>query len=164
MSIANEITRIINAKKEIAQAVSKRGTAVDDTQKINSFAQMIENAPYAVKGYFTPEEDTSVFSVSGLPFAPTVVYMVCNELFSAGISNSVIMLSHGNNYRGVKIGFNDSLDSVSTSFISEVSTLCDWSGDGYSIDFSRSSSANTRNSVFKAGYTYVYFVSGGFSQ
>ncbi|MBQ4569244.1 MAG: hypothetical protein IJA62_04235 [Ruminococcus sp.] len=161
MSIANEISRIKNAKEVIRSAVEKRGVTLEDSVLVDSYAAVIESAPYAVKGSFTPEADTQVFSISGLPFAPKSIYLVSNELYSAGVENGVILLTNGDGLRGSCVSYADG--TRLTSFISENSSLDVWSADGYEIDLSKSSSTIS-GWAFKAGYTYEYYITGGFSE
>ncbi len=161
MSIANEISRIKGAKETIKSAVEKRGVSIGDNVLMDLYSTIIESAPYAVKGYFTPEADTKVFSINGLPFAPRSVYLVSNELYNAGVDNSVILLTNGDGLRGNCVYCGDG--AKTTAFISENSSLDVWSEGGYEIDLSKSSSSISE-CVFKAGYTYEYYITGGFSE
>ncbi len=161
MSIANEINRIISAKENIRESIEKRGISVDNDALVDSYGEKIESAPYAVKGFFTPEADTQVFSLSGLPFAPKAVYMFCDELYTMNVDDVVVLSAHGEGVRGVTVSRTGG--SNTTSFLSPTSSLAQWNTDGYSIDLSKSSGA-MKNVWFKAGYTYEYYIAGGFSQ
>lgn len=161
MSIAEEITRLQNAKESIKNSMEKRGAELSEDLLISDFASLIDSIPCVVKGSFTPEEDTKVFSISGLPFAPEFIYLVCNDLYGTEISNATIYVCHGNGYRGSRLGYLDTTEGVAASNLSPDTTLASWTDDGYEIDFSKSTSA-TGLAIFKAGYTYTYFVAGGF--
>ncbi len=162
MSIANEITRIKNAKSTIKDAVVKRGVSLGSSALIDTYGAKLESAPYAVRGYFTPEADTSVFSVSGLPFRPKTAYIVCNELQNITISNTIIVFVNGDGLRGVSLFWGNNETRKTTSF-SEDTTLTTWTQGGFSLNVQMASS-EFGSAVFKAGYTYEYYITGGFSQ
>lgn len=163
MSISDEIIRIKNAKENLKVSLQKRGTEISGDVLIHDYYSVLDSAPYAVKGTFTPEADTKVFSINGLPFAPAAVYIVCNELHNLKVDNATVFCVQGKGYRGARIGYFENDPGLSASFISENSGLTKWLDDGYEIDFSQSGSS-MQYSVFKAGYTYTYFISGGFGE
>ncbi len=160
MSILNEIKRLKNAKESIKGSIEKRGVTVPQGARIDTYSDVLESAPYGFKGLFTPEVDTQSFSIGGLPCEPSTFYIVCNELHQAGVKNSVIFIVHGNGARGCCTAY--STDARTTTYISESSPLAVWSESGYEIDLSKSSSSMS-DWFFKAGYTYEYYIAGGFS-
>ena len=160
MSIASEIKRLKDAKQDIKDAIEKRGVAVSESLKIDSFAAVINSAPYGIRGTFTPEEDTQVFSISGLPFSPESVYVVCNELYNSGIVDAICLFVHSKDKRGMALSWGETARLFSA--LSEGSKLSVYKDDGYEFDVSESQGMSTN--VFKAGYSYDYYISGGFAQ
>lgn len=159
MSIADEIIRLNESKQDIKDAVEKRGVAVDESATIDRYASFVENAPYAVKGKFTPEEDTYVFSVSGVNFTPVTVVSCCTEFENNVVPGSVEALSL---YRGgySSLRFRDDIGTRMYASISIDSSAVVWTDNGVEFTVSQ----NTGPKLFKAGYTYEYIVSGGFSK
>lgn len=155
MSIANEISRIKSAKEEIRTSIEIRGASIEENLTIDFYPKILESMPYAVKGEFTPEEDTQLFSIKGLPFTPEYIYVGCNDLYLSGVENSVILYSHGKSCRGVFLGYDG--ENKTSNIISPTSSMAVWGDNGYSFDTSVTSYC------FKAGYTYEYIIAGGFS-
>lgn len=159
MSIKNEINRLQSAKQDIKNAIEKRGVIVEDSLKLDSFANVLGTAPYAVCGTFTPEEDTQVFSVNGLPFSVDNVYIVCGDLSINSVVDAIYMVVHAKGDRGAAVHWSE--NGRALNGISENSTLSEYREDGYTFDASKSQGMS--NDVFKAGYTYNYYIGGGLS-
>lgn len=159
MSISNEIIRLKNAKESIKNSIEKRGVTIPSGALIDTYSNSLESAPYSFKGLFTPEVDTQSFSIGGLPCKPCAFYIVCNELYNAGVLNSVIFIAHGNGTRGCCTAY--ITEGRIATYISENSPLAVWSDSGYKIDLSKSSGSMS-DCFFKAGYTYEYYIAGGF--
>ena len=161
MSIIAEVQRISQAKNDIKTAIEKRGILINSTITIDNYSELINNVPYAVQGKFTPEIDTSVFSISGLPFSPHSIYIVCNDLETEKLDYALVNLCDAKNKRGLGFYYRENVSTGALVKISEESALKTYLDNGYEIDFSKSSAAATKLIVFKAGYTYDYYITGG---
>ena len=158
MSIANEIERIMNAKADIKRELELRGVAVDEDKTIDDYGYALSSCPYAIRGFFTPEEDTNSFSISDLPFVPHSFEFGCDGLTSSAVSMALINghAIKGNN--GVVCMYNN--NNVKSSLnITPTSSAVSWSDSAFSIEIPAS-----RGYVFKAGYTYEYLMTGGFGE
>lgn len=115
-------------------------------------------SPNAVKGTFTPEEDTAVFSVDDLPFKPCCFVIGSAVLHSTAVNTAIFSTNHINGVTGAvyyysasgkkSAGTLDQTDPVATNY-ADNSLIIDYTGWGM---------------YFKAGYTYDYIISGGFDE
>ena len=159
MSIVSEIIRLQTAKQEIRNALEKHGVVVDENSCLDTFAEAVENAPYAVTGTFTPEEDTQLFSVEGLPFEPETVYLSIEE--DVIVSGIVLLMGKGKGNLGFASSY--SVEGAQTSTkLSINSALVSFSKNGVSFN-SALSSGRLSDGWFKAGYTYMYYIVGNYN-
>ena len=126
---------------------------------INLYADKINSAPYAIRGTFTPEEDTIVFELSGLSFTPKTVYCSCTGFENNAVMNAIDVFSLCKNSYGFIRYYNDNCEKM-ISNIGLNSSVVQWFDNGIRFDIVQ---GNIKK-VFKAGYTYEYYVTGGFAQ
>lgn len=111
----------------------------------------------SVRGYFTPQEDTPIFSISGLPFKPRSLNISNRELYSNISVKSIISYGQIDGYPGVFVTGKSETDFY-VLCIKPDSTAVKWSDDGFEVTIPESLGYH-----FKAGYTYEYILSGGFN-
>lgn len=160
MSIAKEIERLKSAKQDIKASIEKRGVTVSDNSTLDVYSQLLETVPYAVKGTFTPEEDTDVFEINGLGYVPSTLSLSCYELYCNVVEKSIVFVYalKGNT---ALIWFTDSNKQSTGATVSpNVTSIVYFGENNIKITIP---SANSRG-FFKKGYTYDYVVSGGFEQ
>ncbi len=159
MSIINEIERLQSAKQDVKLSIEKRGVPVSTEDTLSVYAQKVDSAPFAARGTFTPEEDTIQFTLRGLGFEPKTVVMGCLEYDNNAVANSIELVVLWNGGFGGLRYRNDDLTRAFAS-IGIDSSVVVWYNDGVKITVSQTQGEK----FFKAGYTYEYFVSGGFAQ
>lgn len=157
MSISNEISRIRSAKQNIKSSIERRGVPVGEEDTLGVYAEKISSAPFAVRGTFTPEEDATEFILSGLDFSPKIVYCSCLEFEENTIANSIEFFALCKQGYGVVRYRNSELERL-LSNIGINSSVVQWYEDGVKFTVVQGSIPK----FFKAGYTYEYFVMGGF--
>ena len=155
MSIANEISRIRNAKTSLQNVMQNRGVSVGDDVLLSDYPQLLEGLPYVLKGSFTPEEDVNSFELSGLDFAPEAVLISCSdlsiELVAGGIFATYL-------YKDEQSAVLYSVYGTTITFakIGPKSSMIVWSDQSVQLTIPASSAT-----TFKKGYTYNYIVAGG---
>lgn len=160
MSIANEISRLQTAKQEIKNSLQQHGVIISEEALLNEYATAIDGAPYAVTGFFTPEEDTQVFSVEGLPFELETVYVSLTE--DIVVNGMVTVLGKTKDCFGIASGFTiDSGALITTRLVLE-SRLIQFTEKGCVFNCGLSS-GYIGQTCFKAGYTYKYFLVGNYN-
>ena len=70
MTIVNNLHRITQAKSDLKSVMEKRGITVHEKATLDYYPDILDNSGYVVNGTFIPEEDTNIFSISGLTFIP----------------------------------------------------------------------------------------------
>ena len=158
MSIANEIERISDAKVNLRNALEARGAVVDENATIDSFAEILEDCPHVVRGFFTPEEDTKAFVIGNLPFTPHHFSFTCLELAEAPVVGAMQFGQMTKGNYGLIMSYNDTLN-LSYMRIAPASGAVTWGDGNFSFTMPES-----RVYVFKAGYAYEYVICGGFEE
>ena len=155
MSIANEITRIANAKNALKEVAISRGVQISDTARISDYPQIFTDLPYVIKGTFTPEEDVNTFEIQGLNFSPECVLLSCVDAGNTAVVNGVYAASlFRNEFSCVAFWRSETASAAAT--ISPQSSLVSWNNSGVQLKFAASTSV-----CFKKGYTYNFVISGG---
>ena len=157
MSIADEIKRISQSKESLKSSLESRGASVSENTTIEIYPEILESCPHSVRGFFTPEEDTNTFSVTGLKFTPHSLTLDSLELYSNAVSNAILMVMCVKNNAGTVIYYKED----STRYLRGIgpdSANVSW-GENV-VTFSLPESLGQ---TFKAGYTYEYIISGGFA-
>lgn len=157
MSIANEIKRISQSKDSLKSSLESRGASVSENATIDIYPEILESCPHSVRGFFTPEEDTPTFSITGLKFTPHSLVLDSLELHSNVVQNAILMLMIVRDNAGAVIYYkeNDSIRYIRT--IVPTSSTVAWGENGVSFALPES-----LGQTLKAGYTYEYIISGGF--
>ena len=156
MSIATETQRLIQAKADLKNAIEKRGANIPTSNKIDTFADMIDTCPFAVNGTFVPTEDTKTFEISGLPFTPTSLFIVCStECISSGSGTplSVVGINAMKGFKGF-VQHRDASLTVNIAYLGETSSVFTWSENGVKVTI-------PIDRYFKKGLIYNYYASGG---
>ena len=157
MSISSEIERLISAKESLKSEIVNRGGDVSQENLVSDYTDKLKACPYAVTGRFTPESDTGIFGLSGLAFTPTTIYIVSNEVSDLSLPSSIRVFSKGRALRGI-VAYTDENGSQRISSVAADLPVEQWQDDGYTVTFP------STLGYFKSGYTYDYYVSGGFAQ
>lgn len=169
MSIATEIQRLQQAKTDLKNRISSYDVEIADTETIDVYAPKVDdvyNKGYEagkadggggmtniIRGFFTPEEDTTTFSVDGLPFTPKTLFLGSAELCTSNITRAFLQIMHTKEIGGC-------VSVTATTISLSASSWVKWSDYGVSYDSSASSTAALKNGLFKGGYTYEYLIIG----
>ena len=156
MSIASEAQRLIQAKADLKTSIEKRGANIPAVNTIDNFAGILDTCTFAVNGTFVPNEDTKTFEISGLPFTPTSLFIVCSTECITNGSGTPLSVIGINAMKGFK-GFVQHRDGslvVNIAYLGETSSVFTWSEDGVKITI-------PIDRYFKKGLIYNYYVSGG---
>ncbi len=159
MSIANEIERISQSKENLKSSLEARGAVVDEGVAIDSYKEIFDSCPYAVRGFFTPEEDTTAFSITGLKFTPHSLTLDSLELYSNAVSNAILMAMCVKDNAGVVVCYKENGTERYLRGIGPTSSAVSWGEKEVTFVLPES-----LGQTFKAGYTYEYIISGGFSE
>lgn len=153
MSIATDIERVIEAKEALKVSIKNRGVDVVDTESLDVYDEKIKACPFAIRGTITPTVSTGTVEITGLPATPTHFSIYCPELMENPISRAYVMWTRTNG------GYASGFRTVSTADFTQV--LSEKGGE-YGEGYFSFTTAGT--SKFRAGYTYEYYVTGGFSE
>lgn len=156
MSIASEVSRLQSAKADLKTAIEARGVLVGTDEKIDTYASKIGEITTMVKGQWSPETDTTIFSISDLSFVPEVVFVVISGSEEGLPPNSVVSYVKGRKCTGNLKFVNSSGNSGSLSVISGTSAET-WTNNGYTLNIPYPDT----HGYFRSGYTYHFFVAGG---
>ena len=125
---------------------------------INSLSSAGGSSTNAVRGTFTLEADTAIFSIDNLPFNPCNFTIGCSDLYTTPVANAIVVTCHTegvtgnihyyNSSKALKGGTLDPTDPNVTGYTDNSLTI-NYTGWGM---------------YFKAGYTYDYIISGGFEE
>ena len=159
MSIVTETQRLIQAKSDLKNAIEKRGANIPTDNTIDTYANMLDVCPFAVSGTFVPTEDTRTFSLSGLPFVPTSLMLICSSEIASSTSNrtpeNILGLNSARELNGF-IVYANSTGGSSIATLKSTSSITDWDENGINITLPSSLAV-----YFKTGLVYNYFVTGG---
>ena len=159
MSIANEIERIMDAKAKLRSAIESKGITVSDDVILDDYPELFEKCPSAIRGTFTPEEDTKIFTLNNLSFSPQCWALGCVELHNTAIPKSFIQGFHQKGVMGfIRSRTSDMSQYVATP-INPGSSATNWGSTEFVFAI-----PDSKDFFFKAGYTYEYMVCGGVSQ
>ena len=158
MSIATETQRLIQSKADLKTSIEKRGANIPTDSTIDTFADMLDACPFAVSGAFIPNEDTKTFEISGLPFAPTSLMLICSDEIAKSSNRTADIIVYTCMQKGLYSGllYTNSSGGTQLASIKPTSSMTNWSEDGINFTFSSSIA-----SVFKAGLVYNYYITGG---
>lgn len=112
----------------------------------------------AVKGIFTPEADTAIFSIENLPFKPCSFLISSSKLIYKGVAGALSTTSHIDGIGGT-IGYYNTQGKAVIGSLDPT----DQNATGYT-DNSLTINYTGWGMYFKAGYTYDYIISGGFEE
>ena len=118
--------------------------------------EKLDNYTLSVNGTFIPENDTKTFEISGLPFTPISLMILCpSDIPAAGrtADNLYAAALQKENY-GI-LTYTDSSAGSRLSIVSPTSTLVKWSESGVAVEPPSSNTAK-----FKAGFVYNYYITG----
>lgn len=157
MSIVNELQRLSQAKADLKTVIEKRGATVTTDNTIDTFADILDSCHYVVEGAFTPDENVKNFSISGLPFTPTYIGMVCPaSCSSANYPPSTVMHIVKPKADAGILGYRDSEGSAVNAYLGVNTSAVKWSEDGVAIII-----PSAVVCYFLKGYTYNYYIVGG---
>lgn len=158
MSITTELQRISQAKADLKTSIEKRGVTVPTVNKIDTFAELFDSAPFAVKGTVTPEEDTLTVEINGLNFVPECIVFHNCELATTSVPSALRNIWFRKNHSGV-LTYYKSTGVSTTAQLSLESDIVFWNDTGITLMLPDNGSA-----YFKKGYTYEFIISGGFTE
>lgn len=156
MSIATETQRLIQAKTDLKTSIEKRGANIPTDSTIDTFANILDNCPYAVSGTFVPESDIQTFEISGLQFTPTSLFIICSTECVSNGSGTPLSIIGINAIKGLR-GFLQHRDTslvVSVAYMKENTSAFAWNENGVKVTI-------PIDRYFKKGLVYNYYVSGG---
>lgn len=158
MSIATETQRLIQSKADLKYSIEKRGANITADDRIDTFASVLDSCPYAVEGTFVPEEDTKTFSLSGLPFAPTSLLLICSDEVAKSSNKTPDAVVCSALQKGLygSLLYSSASGGSQLGSVKPTSSMVQWNADG--INFTISS---TLTSTFKTGLIYTYYITGG---
>ncbi len=145
-----ELLRISKGKSDLREAINRRGADISDTDTIDTYAKALSKCKYCVTGTFTPGESTSTFSVSGLSFVPTLVYITIER--AVAVENTVACYSREKEKTGV-LGYINGEMVFESGVIKANTTIDSWTDDGYSVSF-------PAPFVFLEDMTYKFYLAG----
>lgn len=156
MSVITEVHRLSQAKTDLKAVMEKRGAVITTNNTIDTFADILDSCQYVVEGAFVPDEDVKNFSVSGLPFTPTYIGMVCPASCSstAYTPSTVMHIVKPKSDAGI-LGYRGSDGYASNAFLGVNTSAVKWSEDGVSIII-----PSAVVCYFLKGYTYNYYIIG----
>ena len=159
MSIATETQRLIQAKSDLKASLEKRGANVPTESTIDTYANMLEACPYGISGTFVPEEDTKTFSLTGLPFTPTSIMLLCPDEIALGNDRTpevMVCVSLPKDKYGSVIYTDESSGNRLGNIKPTSTSIIQWTDDGVTVNAPSSISAK-----FKMGLVYNYYITGG---
>lgn len=153
MSISTELHRITQAKADLKSVIEKRGGTIHENATLDYYPDILDNCTYVREGTFIPEEDTKIFSISGLPFVPNFFSFVCPDECVKNTNNSVIFGVLGTKGFNGTMFYKNSSGATANAFIDTSSTVFQWGTDGVEISIPIAV-------YFKKGLVYKYVISG----
>lgn len=133
-------------------------TSISTSTSFSDYYKIVTSASDTVKGSFTPTEDLSSITLTDVPVTPFYIYVVCKELSSGakpeGYKTALIFLSKHKSTVG-ELKYYSSSGTAYLQNISKTTSYVTFNNDG-TVTLSPSS-----GKVFKAGFTYDYYIIGG---
>ena len=112
MSVATEITRLINAKAALKESIEAKGVTVEDTAKLDEYPALVDSIPtgggneYTEDEYltFTAEQDNSSISLENSGGNAPIIYYKKNngnytlwDYSSISMNNGDVVKMYGEN-------------------------------------------------------------------
>ena len=162
---------LITQKNNLVINLNAKGVSATVSEKFNTLVPKVLNIPYnAICGEWTPQQDTKVFSVTDLPFAPKRFNIENTEIW--GGSDATYINTWANITidldRPTYVGVGQLLitDTTSTSGYQKIQTLFKASSISNNVTVTDNSFTFTTSSagvyepvVFRAGQIYRWMIS-----
>lgn len=149
----------MNVKYNLRTELQKYcATEISNSVSFTNYDKIVRSAYSAVKGSFTPTEDKSSITISQIPKQALYILVECKELCKgkpAGYQTAITGLSKQKAVAG-EIRYYNSSGNQAVQTIAKTGVV-DFNSDG-TITLKPSS-----GKVFRAGFTYDYYIIGGYA-
>lgn len=158
MSINTETQRLIQAKADLKTSIEKRGVNIESEDRIDIYYEFLDSCPFAVSGEFVPNDDLKQFSITGLPFTPKSLLLICSDQVALGNNRNPNTLVLASTHKGLysSMLYTDESASNRLGNVKPGSSFITWYDDGVSINIPDSITA-----TFQMGLYYNYYITGG---
>lgn len=152
----------IRAKKNTTESINHQDipseiNVVYDIGYQKGIKDTLDNYPLGVAGTFVPEEDTKTFSLSGLPFTPTSMMLICSEEVALGSNrtpNTLVCASVPKGLYGSMLYTDESGNRLGN--VSPTTSVIQWDENGVSLFI-----PSSLETYLKKGTIYNYYITGG---